>query len=174
MTLCYKKTRHIKPTHLFGRAYVVDQWMASLKVINHNYQFEPQLPPFEEFQATLNNAVDTLIDQSIKTFDDEAVRKTEIARDDIAGIRASSDRNVVNTQHISANLEGLALNPSNIADDRELPLRYSYVTSSNKTSNDSQPDTTPSWLEQQKPLVLMLSRREKSTTNQNPQDPRTH
>ena len=141
-----QKTRHIKPTHLFGRAYVVYQWMASLKVINHNYQFEPQLPPFEEFQATLNNAVDTLIDQSIKTFDDEAVRKTEIARDDIAGIRASSDRNVVNTQHISANLEGLALNHSNIADDRELPLRYSYVTSSNKTSNDSQTDTTHDFL----------------------------
>jgi hypothetical protein len=135
-----QKTRHIKPTHLFGRAFVVYQWMASLKVINHNYQYEPELPSLTEFQAMLNNAVDTLIDQSIKTFDDEAVRNTEIARDDIAGIRASSDVNVVYAQNDNQC-------PSNVANHkRELPIRYSYVTSAEKTSNDNQTDTTHEFL----------------------------
>ena len=41
-----QQTRHIKPTHLFARAFVVYQWMSALKMINQQYLLEPELPPF--------------------------------------------------------------------------------------------------------------------------------
>ena len=78
-----QNTRHIKPTHLFGRAFVVYQWIKSLSMINPRYKYDGELPPFLEFKRTMDEAVDCLIDESIKTFDDEAVKRTEIARDDI-------------------------------------------------------------------------------------------
>jgi hypothetical protein len=133
-----QKTRHIKPAHLFGRAFVVYQWMSALKLINQQYLLEPELPPFSEFQNRLQESVNTLIDQSIKTFDDEAVNRTAIARDDVAGVRASSDKNF--------HMEMAQNNDDKAGSHPELPLRYAYVTSSNKTANDCYTDTTHDFL----------------------------
>jgi hypothetical protein len=129
-----RNTRHIKPTHLFGRAFTVYQWIKTLSMINARYKYDDELPSFSDFKNTMEEAVECLIEESINTFDDETVQRTEIARDDIAGIRASSNLNVIG---------------NNCSDDNSaayLPLRYLYVTNAEKTTNNCHTDTTHDFL----------------------------
>ena len=140
-----RSTRHIKPTHLFGRAFTVYQWIKSLSMINPRYKYDGELPSFSDFKKTMEEAVDRLIDESINTFDDEAVKRTEIARDDIAGIRASSNTNTIDVHHNDSSRV-----PTDCSDDSsssaDLPLRYCYVTNAEKTANNCHTDTTHDFL----------------------------
>ena len=140
-----QNTRHIKPTHLFGRAFVVYQWIKTLSVINPRYKYDGELPSFLEVKRTMEEAVDCLIDESIKTFDDEAVKRTEIARDDIAGIRATSNRDELQLSDISAQCPTASSSTKEISASH-MPLRYSYVTNVEKTANNSHTDTTHEFL----------------------------
>ena len=48
-----RTTRHIKPTHLFGRAFTVYQWMKTLIMINPRYKYDGELPSFFDFKKTI-------------------------------------------------------------------------------------------------------------------------
>ena len=88
------KVKTMKSSHLYARAHVVYQWLAALKKIkNPLYKDEPDLPNLESVQNSLRTTIDSLIDESINTFDSNALDRTEVKKDDVAGIRASSDPN---------------------------------------------------------------------------------
>ena len=88
------KVKTIKSSHLHARAHVVYQWLAALKKMkNPLYKDEPEMPDLETVRDSLRTTIDSLIDESINTFDSDALDRTEVKKDDVAGIRASSDRN---------------------------------------------------------------------------------
>ena len=51
------------------------------------------MPDLETVRDSLRTTIDSLIDESINTFDSDALDRTEVKKDDVAGIRASSDPN---------------------------------------------------------------------------------
>ena len=63
------------------------------KIKNPLYKDEPELPDLESVRDSLRTTIDSLIDESINTFDSDALDWTEVKKDDVAGIRASSDLN---------------------------------------------------------------------------------
>ena len=88
------KVKLMKLSHLHARAHVVYQWLAALKKIkNPLYKDEPELPDLKRIQDSLRATIDSLLDESIDTFDSDALDRTEVKEDDVAGIRASSDPN---------------------------------------------------------------------------------
>ena len=124
-----QKTRSTRTSHLFARAYVMYQWMESLMKINPLYKDEPDLPLFHNLRSNIEASIGSLLEHSLATQDDEATERTEIAGDDVAGIRSTS-QNRVNDD----NREG------------DLALRYTYLTSADKTAFDSHTDTTHEYL----------------------------
>ena len=66
------------------------QWMAALKTLHCLYKSEPALISLSETKRRIKKTVDTLLRQTINTFDDACVNTMNIARDDVAEIRASS------------------------------------------------------------------------------------
>ena len=88
------KVKSTRSSHLYARAHVVYQWLATLKKIkNPLYQDEPELPDLEIIQDSLSTTINSLIDESINTFDSNALDWTEMKKDDVSEIRASSDPN---------------------------------------------------------------------------------
>ena len=88
------KVKSTKSSHLYARAHVVYQWLAALKKIkNPLYKDEPELPDLESVQDSLSKTIDSLINESINIFDSNVLGQTEVRKDDIAGIMASSDPN---------------------------------------------------------------------------------
>ena len=86
-----QKVKNSNSSHLHARAYVVYQWLAALKKVGHPlYQDEPELPSLESIQSTIDEAVESLLEESINTFDSKAQERSDIKRDDVAGIRATS------------------------------------------------------------------------------------
>ena len=57
------------------------------------YKDKLELPVLESVWDSLRTTIDSLIDESINTFDSNALDRTEVKKDDVAGIRASSDPN---------------------------------------------------------------------------------
>lgn len=106
------------------------QWLGALKILNPLYADEPSLPSYDQFKTNLDSSIERILDNALSTQDNEAVERTEIARDDIAGIRATSQNN----------------NASNVGDDKGLSLRYCYLTNANKTEFDKHMDTTHEFL----------------------------
>ena len=71
---------------------MVYQWLAALKKIkNPLYKDKPELPDLESVWDSLTTTINSLINESINTFDSDALERTEVKKDDVAGIRASSD-----------------------------------------------------------------------------------
>ena len=130
-----QKTRSIKTSHLFARAYVVYQWMSVLKKVNPLYKDEPEIPQFNQFSEMLGGTIDKMISEAENTIEDEAV---QIARDDVAGIRGTSNPESMN----NVPSENEAQNEQS----GQLSLRYLYVTNKEKTANGSQNDTTHDFL----------------------------
>ena len=131
-----QKTRSTQSSHIFARAHVVYQWLSSLKKINTLYTNEPELPPYDQFKNILDNTAEILLEKSLVTEDSEAISRTEIARDDVAGIRYTSHQD----QPIITSDEGIP------GDSNEISLRHSYLTNSDKTEFDSHTDTTHEFL----------------------------
>ena len=79
------------------------------------------------------------MNNTLATEDEAAVKRTEIARDDVAGIRATS------------NIEQIGDDSSDASSENHdwagtLNLWYSYLTSASKTANDSETDTAHDFL----------------------------
>ena len=133
-----QKTRTTKSVHLFARAHVVYQWLHVLKMVHPLYRDEPDLPPFEVFQSRLDGTIDELLARSLSTTDGDAVERTNIARDDVAGIRSTSQ---IGPRHSSTN------NDNEVQEEGgELSLRYTYLTYSEKTEFNAHTDSTHEFL----------------------------
>jgi len=96
--------------------------------------------------------------ESIKTFGDEAVKKNETARDDVAQIRATSNPNELNEVQLKqqeCDEEGTKKNKERkdqkkkkkqTAANSQLAMRYSYVANADNTSHNSHTDSTHDFL----------------------------
>ena len=74
-----------KSADIFGWYYILFQWLSVLQVINPLYN-QLQLETFAEFQTKLNQSNDILLKEYLKTFSDEAVKRNEQMKDNIAGV----------------------------------------------------------------------------------------
>ena len=79
-----------RSSHLFAKPHVIFSWLKVLKALNPLYEHEPELPDYEEFCAILEESTKQLLDKAIETPIDNLQMTTQIARDDVAGIRATS------------------------------------------------------------------------------------
>ena len=142
---------------MFGRSYVVYQWLKILIQVNKCYEDEPPLPDFNEFQDTLKSTKETLMKESIKTFGDEAVQKSEMARDDVAQIRATSNPKELNDneaelKQAERDEEGTKKKKKKMMKQKQttanaqLAMRYSYVANADNTSHNSHTDSTHDFL----------------------------
>ena len=83
------KVKSTKSSYLYAMAHVVYQWLATLrKIRNPLYQDEPELPDLEMIQNSLSTTINSLIDESINTFDTNAINQMEVKTDDVVGIQA--------------------------------------------------------------------------------------
>ena len=67
----------------------MNQWTADLKRLHCLYKSESALISLNGKKSRIEKTVDILLSQTINTFDDACVNAMNIARDDVAGIRAS-------------------------------------------------------------------------------------
>ena len=140
------RTKNSKSSHIFGRAWVVYQWMAVLKKLHCLYKSEPALVSLNEMKRRIKQTVGILLSQTINTFDDACLNAMNIARDDVAEIRASSTNNRLlpasdDPCQKKDNVDSFAVN-----DEAPLALRYCYVTNSDKTTHGSKSDSTHEYL----------------------------
>ena len=117
-----RKTMSMKTPHLFARAHVAYQWLAVLRKINPLYKNQPELPTFNSFSNTLAEATENLVNNTLATEDKAAAKHTEIARDDVSGIQATSNIEQIGDDSSDVSSE-------NHDSDGTLNLRYSYLIS---------------------------------------------
>ena len=127
-----KKTLDSKSADIFGRPHVIYQWLKVLSIVNPLYN-GLKLDKFSDFRRELQQANKIMLSQAIDTFDDEAGERGETLRDDVAGIRATT-----NIHH-----------QANASDDPHangtFALQYSYLTTSDKTAHGSYNDSTQAY-----------------------------
>ena len=100
----FARTKSSRSSHIFGRAWAVyHQWMAALKRLYCVYKSEPTLISLKETKCRIEKTVDILLSKTISTLYDACANTMNIARDDVADIRASSTDNrlgcTTNTPH---------------------------------------------------------------------------
>ena len=134
-----RKTRTLKPAHLFARPTVTYLWLQTLKAIHPLYENEPELPPYEEFKQRLEESIEELLASSLSTSDADAIQRTNIARDDVAGIRHTSQQDHGGTDSNGPNTHVESAGGN-------LSLRYTYLTYRDKTEFDSHSDTKHEFL----------------------------
>jgi len=105
----------IKSANVSGRAFVIYQWLGVLNRINKWYKDDDPLPDFYEFEQTMDECNNDLVQRATRTASED---KINIARDDIAGVRQAT-----------AASDSISTNKS----DGDFPMRSVYLTSSNKT-----------------------------------------
>ena len=129
-------------------------WMAASKRLNYLYKSKPALISLNETKRRIEKTADILLRQTINTFDETCVNTTNVARADVAEIRASSTNSrsgcTTNTPHQRGEVGGDDKAPiidnadAHIA-NTEAPLTC-YVTDSDKTANGSRSDSTHEYL----------------------------
>ena len=115
-----------------GRALVIYQWLKVLERINKWYKGDEELqelPPFSEFNRTMDVCNNELIKKAEQTYSEDLERQVNIARDDYAGIRArtTSDVNMLDDD------EGES-------DGDDFPMKHVYLTDSEKTPHGNRAD----------------------------------
>ena len=114
------------------------QWYRVIKLVNPHYAHEPSPPSIERLKVILDEAADKMMTESLKTFNDDVLLESDIARDDVAEIRATS------CPHKGGNKDRELSDRSPL----KLSIRYNCVTDSVQTSNNSHTDTTNEFLNQ--------------------------
>ena len=118
----------LKSANVSGRAFVIYQWLGVLQRINEWYKGDDLLPDFYDFEQTMKQCNDELVQRASRTANEAVQKQTDIARDDCANVRstsASGSKSVV--------ADGSSL-------DDEFPMRCVYVTSSEKTALNNRTD----------------------------------
>lgn len=87
----YKKMMHSKTANVFGRRWALFQWFSVLQKINPIYHYNLHLPSFTVFKKLVKEATDLFVTKALKTFDDDIMEETSQMKDDIAGVRATTN-----------------------------------------------------------------------------------
>ena len=74
---------------LEGRAWVVYQWLKVLQEVNCHYQYDDDLPEFDEVKARCSVLMKLLSSDAEFVNDESVLRETEIAKDDARHIRTT-------------------------------------------------------------------------------------
>ena len=134
----YKKTMQSKTADVFGRSWVIYQWLTVLHSINYLYQ-NLILPKFDDFKHMMDEATESFISQSLKTFDDDQrLDNVDQRKDDIAGVRATTNVNMQVNESMEENMS-----KDNV---EEFTLKHCYLANANKTSYNSNSDSTQMYL----------------------------
>jgi hypothetical protein len=79
--------------HVSARAFAVYQWLSVLGEVNEMYSDDGPLPPFRQVVERIGKCNKALVENALLVATDEKIAKeTDIARDDIREVRASSGR----------------------------------------------------------------------------------
>ena len=135
----YKKTMQSKTADVFGRSWVIYQWLSVLHVINPIYQ-NLQLPSFFVLKDMMDSATKQFLSQSLNTFDDKTMDTTDQMKDDIAGVRATTNA-AMQASHEPDNRDD-----TNLDVGTEFALKHCLLTNSNKTAHNSSTDSTQAYL----------------------------
>ena len=126
----YQKTMRSKSADVFGRSWVIYQWLLVLQVVNPFYQ-NLQLPSFFQFKNRFKSATAHLLAESLSTFDDnERMENNAGLKDDIAGVRASTN------VHMQASHDSSQFSEENSNDTSGFALKHCYLANANKTSHN--------------------------------------
>ena len=134
----YQKTMEGASPHIFARPFVIYQWLTILQKINPLYHNDQELMTYSELKATVDQSNNDLLQNALTTYNDELENIETIEKDDVAGIRQSS-----NPEHY--------LRYKDIEENKEVNLatiKYSYVTSNTKTRHDQDCNHTQEFLKE--------------------------
>ena len=138
----YKKTMQSKSADVFGRSWVIYQWLSVLHVTNLLYQ-NLQVPSFFHFKNLLNSATRNFISKSLNTFDNNTRMETvDQMKDDVAGVRATTN------VHMQVSHESNETVDNDKSDDKTntFALKHCYLTNTNKMSHNSSTDSSHKYL----------------------------
>ncbi|KAL7549323.1 hypothetical protein ACHAWF_017111 [Thalassiosira exigua] len=127
----YKKVMRTRSADVFGRSYVIYQWLKVLSYTNPIYE-GIELETFPRFKKRLQNANDVLLQKAMDTFSEETVKRNETMKDDVAGIHASTNIYMQNTSEETYN-------------DGSFGMRYCCLTTPDKTANEATTDSTQAY-----------------------------
>ena len=136
-----------------GRAWVIYQWLKVLGEVNCHYQYDDELPEYDQVKAKLKAANEALVKDATCVDDEGVARRTRIDQDDVRMVRTRSrSRGGTDT-----NDEGndfpfrcslLASNKTGTDVDRE------YLESAAESLGLDQEDMTREWLSRREATPL--------------------
>ena len=126
-----------KTADVFGRSWVIYQWLSVLHVINPINQ-NLQLPSFFVLKDMMDSATKQFLSQSLNTFDDKTMDTTDQMKDDIAGVRTTTNA-AMQASHEPED-------DNNLDVGTEFALKRCLLTNSNKTPHNSSTDSTQAYL----------------------------
>jgi len=136
----YKKTMQTKSADVFGRSWVIYQWLSVLHVTHLLYE-NLKLPSFFQFKNLLSSATRNFLSKSLKTFDNnDRLDTVDQMKDDIAGVRGTTNTNM-QVSHLPDEID------NEISDvNDEFALKYCYLANTNKTTYNSSTDSSHTYL----------------------------
>ena len=99
------------------------------------------MPSFFQFKNLLHSATTSFLSKTLNTFDNDIINTADQTKDDIAGVRATTN---VNMQVSHEPTDTDDDNSSNIG--TTFALKYCYLASTNNTSHKSNTDSTHTYL----------------------------
>jgi len=78
-----------KSADVFGRSWVIYQWLSILHVTNPLYE-NLQMPSFFQYKYLLHSATTSFLSKTLNTFDNNIINTADQIKDDIAGVRANN------------------------------------------------------------------------------------
>jgi hypothetical protein len=129
----YKKTMKSKTADVFGRSWVVYQWLSVWKAIENPLYKDLHLPSYRDLKIMMDEATQSFVSESLKTFDDKLMEETAQMKDDVAGVRATTNPNMQMSHY------------ANETDDNEkdgFALKYSLLTDNNTMPHKSNTDSS--------------------------------
>ncbi len=125
-----------KSADVFGRSWVVYQWLSVKHIIDPNYQ-NLLLPSFFEFRDLLDSATKNFLSENLKTFDDKNMKTANNIKDDIVSIRATTNSYMQINHELSENNYEVNNN-----DTTNFAFKHCYLANSTKktlynTGNDT-------------------------------------
>ena len=157
-----------KSVYVFGRSWVIYQWLSILHLLIH-FTRTSKCHRFFQFKNLLHSATTSFLSKTLGTFDNSIINTAEQTKDDIAGVRATTN---VNIQVIHEPTDTDNDNSSNIG--TTLALKHCYLASNNNTSHKSNTDSTHMYLvNATKTISVNAEKKKKNLTRQSRSDPNT-
>lgn len=143
--------------NVYGRAWVIYQWLKVLREVNIHYMHDDALPEFDEVKSIIESANEALVKDAECVNDEGLLRETEITKDDVRRIRT-----------VGSNLGDCDIDFNEEYEEAgglDFPLKCSFVTSSTKYANGLDTDVDRDYLESAARALDTREEKEESITN---------